>query len=100
VRELAQSPYWSYEDEYVGAAGSLLRQGVDGLLSVSAFGCAPDSVMSSVLARAARQASVPYMSLILDEHSGPAGLITRLEAFVDMLVRRKEQRRERRKERQ
>ena len=99
VQELAQSPYWTYEDEYVGAAGSLLRhnaargilrRAVDGLLSVSAFGCAPDSVMSSVLARAARRANVPYMSLILDEHSGQAGLITRLEAFVDMLVRRKE----------
>jgi predicted nucleotide-binding protein (sugar kinase/HSP70/actin superfamily) len=99
VQELAQAPYWSYEDEYVGAAGSLLRQtlacrGVHGLLSVSAFGCAPDSVMSSVLDRAARRAGVPYMPLILDEHSGQAGLITRLEAFVDMLVRRREQRKE------
>jgi predicted nucleotide-binding protein (sugar kinase/HSP70/actin superfamily) len=101
VRELAQAPYWSYEDEFVGAAGGLLRQtsgrsAIDGLLSVSAFGCAPDSVMSSVLDRAARRAGVPYMSLILDEHSGQAGLITRLEAFVDMLVQRKERRKERR----
>jgi predicted nucleotide-binding protein (sugar kinase/HSP70/actin superfamily) len=100
VQELADAPYWSYEDEYVGAAGSLLRCAprrgvVDGLLSVSAFGCAPDSVMSSVLDRAARRAGIPYMSLILDEHSGQAGLITRLEAFVDMLVRRKERRKER-----
>jgi predicted nucleotide-binding protein (sugar kinase/HSP70/actin superfamily) len=109
VRELAEVPYWSYEDEYVGAGGCLLgrtgpqrtslerggtspRRGVDGLLSVSAFGCAPDSVMSSVLAQAARRADVPYMALVLDEHSGQAGLITRLEAFVDMLVRRKERR--------
>jgi len=27
------------------------------------------------------------MSLILDEHTGEAGLVTRLEAFVDMLAR-------------
>jgi predicted nucleotide-binding protein (sugar kinase/HSP70/actin superfamily) len=52
-----------------------------------------------VLAQAARRANVPYMPLILDEHSGQAGLITRLEAFVDMLVRRKERRKERRTER-
>jgi hypothetical protein len=30
------------------------------------------------------------MPLVLDEHSGQAGLITRLEAYVDMLLRRKE----------
>jgi predicted nucleotide-binding protein (sugar kinase/HSP70/actin superfamily) len=108
VQELAETPYWTYEDEYVGAAGGFLRRAaaccaaarcaVDGLLSVSAFGCAPDSVMSSVLARAARQAEVPYMALVLDEHSGQAGLVTRLEAFVDMLARRRERRSERRKE--
>jgi predicted nucleotide-binding protein (sugar kinase/HSP70/actin superfamily) len=29
------------------------------------------------------------MALVLDEHSGEAGLVTRLEAFVDMLRWRK-----------
>ena len=90
VEELGQIPYWTFEDEIVGASGSLLQRNVDGLISVSAFGCAPDSVMLSVLAHAARHANKPYMSLVLDEHSGQAGLITRLEAFVDMLLRRKE----------
>jgi predicted nucleotide-binding protein (sugar kinase/HSP70/actin superfamily) len=90
VEELFRIPYWTFEDEIVGASGSLLRQPVDGLISVSAFGCAPDSVMLSVLAQAARRADRPYMPLVLDEHSGQAGLITRLEAFVDMLYRRKE----------
>jgi predicted nucleotide-binding protein (sugar kinase/HSP70/actin superfamily) len=90
VEELGQVPYWTFEDEIVGAGGSLLHQAVDGLISVSAFGCAPDSVMLSVLAQAAHRANRPYMALVLDEHSGEAGLITRLEAFVDMLYRRKE----------
>ncbi len=90
VEELGQTPYWTFEDEIVGASGRLLRGYVDGLISVSAFGCAPDSVMLSVLAQAARGASKPHMSLVLDEHSGQAGLVTRLEAFVDVLLRRKE----------
>jgi predicted nucleotide-binding protein (sugar kinase/HSP70/actin superfamily) len=46
--------------------------------------------MLEVVAQAARAANVPHISLILDEHSGEAGLVTRLEAFVDMLSRRKE----------
>jgi predicted nucleotide-binding protein (sugar kinase/HSP70/actin superfamily) len=90
VEQLGQAPYWTFEDEIVGAAGSLLQRDTDGLISVAAFGCAPDSVMLGVLAQAARRVAKPYMSLILDEHSGQAGLITRLEAFVDMLLRRKE----------
>ena len=86
---LAQVPYWTFEDEVVGATGRYLRRGVDGIIAVSAFGCAPDSVMLSANAQAAREADVPLMSLILDEHSGEAGLVTRLEAFVDVLTRRR-----------
>jgi predicted nucleotide-binding protein (sugar kinase/HSP70/actin superfamily) len=31
---------------------------------------------------------VPLLSLSFDEHSGEAGLTTRLEAFADLLARR------------
>lgn len=96
VDQVTQAPYWTFEDEVVGAAACYLRQGVpgsdsivDGIAAVAAFGCAPDSVMLGVVAQAAHEAGVPYLSIILDEHSGEAGLVTRLEAFVDMLVRRK-----------
>jgi predicted nucleotide-binding protein (sugar kinase/HSP70/actin superfamily) len=34
-----------------------------------------------------REDSVPLMSIILDEHSGEGGLITRIEAFLDMVRR-------------
>jgi predicted nucleotide-binding protein (sugar kinase/HSP70/actin superfamily) len=88
VGQLVEVLYWTFEDEFVGAAESLMQQGVDGIITISAFGCAPDSVMMSVVGEAARRARIPYMSLILDEHTGEAGLVTRLEAFVDMLARR------------
>ena len=32
-----------------------------------------------------REKSVPLMSITLDEHSGEGGLVTRIEAFLDML---------------
>jgi predicted nucleotide-binding protein (sugar kinase/HSP70/actin superfamily) len=57
------------------------------LVAVIAFGCAPDSGLAPALGLAARQAGVPMLTLMLDEHSGEAGLVTRLEAFVDMLER-------------
>jgi predicted nucleotide-binding protein (sugar kinase/HSP70/actin superfamily) len=33
----------------------------------------------------AKQRGVPYVLISLDEHTGEAGVFTRLEAFVDML---------------
>ncbi|MGI6101968.1 MAG: hypothetical protein ACOYET_05745, partial [Bacillota bacterium] len=32
---------------------------------------------------------VPFLSVTVDEHSGRAGIMTRLEAFLDMLIRKK-----------
>ena len=45
--------------------------------------------MMDVIHRAAKEnGNKPVMNVILDEHTGEAGLVTRLEAFVDMLQRR------------
>ena len=80
--------YWAYASSLLGAGIAFLeREAVDGLVAVIAFGCAPDSGLAPVLGQAARQAGVPMLTLTLDEHSGEAGLVTRLEAFVDMLER-------------
>ncbi|MDP2953818.1 MAG: acyl-CoA dehydratase activase-related protein, partial [Chloroflexota bacterium] len=93
VARLVGRPYWTFEDEVVGAGGHYLHQSVDGVISVVAFGCGPDSVMIDLLQRyAKRQHTIPYMSLTIDEHTAETGLVTRLEAFRDMLVRRKRRR--------
>ncbi|MBU0493144.1 MAG: hypothetical protein KKA73_05530 [Chloroflexi bacterium] len=89
IARLAGRPYWTYEGEVVGAAGHYLADpNVDGVILVVAFGCGPDSVMVDVVQRAAQAAGKPLMLLTIDEHTGEAGLVTRLEAFVDMLGRR------------
>ena len=76
--------------QVIGAGAHYLESGVDGVIAVVAFGCGPDSVMLDVLQRhARRQTGKPFMVLTLDEHTAEAGLLTRLEAFVDMLERRK-----------
>jgi predicted nucleotide-binding protein (sugar kinase/HSP70/actin superfamily) len=55
-----------------------------------AFGCGPDSVMMDIVRRqATRLKTTPFMSLTLEEHTAEAGLITRLEAFLDMIQRKK-----------
>ena len=39
----------------------------------------------------AKDFGVPLLHLNTDEHTGEAGFITRLEAFADMLLRKKRQ---------
>ena len=41
------------------------------------------------ITRYAKRLSKPLLNLTVDEHTGEAGFITRLEAFTDMLLRRK-----------
>ncbi len=81
---------WFYEDWMSGAAGHYLHDnGVDGLITVLAFTCGPDSAMVETITRRAHALERPMMSLVLDEHGSAAGMVTRLEAFVDMLDRQR-----------
>jgi predicted nucleotide-binding protein (sugar kinase/HSP70/actin superfamily) len=81
--------YWTYEEEVVGAGGHYLQSGADGVIGIMAFGCGPDSLMMDVVRRqAARLRTTAFMSLTLEEHTAEAGLVTRLEAFTDMIYRR------------
>jgi predicted nucleotide-binding protein (sugar kinase/HSP70/actin superfamily) len=69
-------------------AMSFVRGGVDGLVHLAPFSCTPEIVAATVLPRMARDHNVPLLALSFDEQSGQAGLVTRLEAFVDLLARR------------
>ena len=71
------------------AAYYLLNEKVDGIIALSAFGCGPDSLMVDEIAYHCKEAGMPLIHLTIDEHTGEAGFITRLEAFTDMLLRKK-----------
>ncbi len=87
---LSGTPYWTYEEEIVGSGGHFLESQVDGVIGITAFGCGPDSLMMDMVRRrAGRLNNIPFMSLTLEEHTAEAGLVTRLEAFTDMIHRRK-----------
>lgn len=89
VEKVVGQPYWTYEDEIVGAGGHFLDASVDGVILVVSFGCGPDSTMIDVVQRYARRPGArPLLTLVIDEHTGEAGLVTRLEAFLDMVARK------------
>ena len=73
--------------ETVGAAVKFAKEGFDGIIQIFPLTCMPEIVAASILPKVQEVYKVPIMTLIIDEHTGQAGVQTRLEAFVDLLER-------------
>ena len=90
INALGEKLYWANEFEMTGTAGHFLKDNkIDGIITLNAFGCGPDSLMIERIGRKAKQFNKPVLHLTVDEQTVEAGFITRLEAFVDMLFRKK-----------
>jgi len=90
LNELDETQYWANELDLTGtAAHFLINKKIDGIVALSTFGCGPDSLMIDEIEHHAKDYNVPLLHLNIDEHTGEAGFITRLEAFADMLLRKK-----------
>jgi predicted nucleotide-binding protein (sugar kinase/HSP70/actin superfamily) len=74
----------------VGEAVISARRGFDGMVQVAPFSCIPEIVAKGILPRVSRDFGLPLLTLFIDEQTGDAGIRTRLEAFVDMLLQRRE----------
>lgn len=83
--------FWTFSNKLLAAAYNFFEDpGVDGVIHVTAFGCGPDSFMGKIMQiDATDRYNKPFMTLRVDEHTGDSHLDTRLEAFVDMLIRKK-----------
>jgi len=91
MARLIGKPHWSFEVDVIGAGEYYLEAKVDGMISVAVFGCGPDSMMIDVVRHRAREFKAPFLHLSLDEHTSEGGLVTRLEAFLDMVKRKKKE---------
>ena len=66
------------------------QQGVDGIIQAYPFTCMPEGIAKNILHQVSSETGMPVLNLVYDEHAGEAGLVTRLEAFVDLLRYRKQ----------
>lgn len=76
--------------ECVGEAVLACEEGFDGAIQIFPMGCMPEIVAKSILPTISKDKDFPIMTLVVDEMTGEAGYITRIEAFIDLLERRKE----------
>ncbi|HAZ31699.1 MAG TPA: CoA protein activase, partial [Dehalococcoidia bacterium] len=59
----------------------------DGLIHLMPFGCLPEIIAQNIMLKT--EEKLPVLTIACDEKLGEAGLITRLEAFVDLLWNRR-----------
>lgn len=88
AREWPKKMFWRSGKIALGSARAFeqgLPQPVDGVLYVASFGCGTDSITGELVERALRRVGIPILTVNLDEHTGEAGVVTRLEAFVDLI---------------
>ncbi len=62
----------------------------DGLVHLYPFTCMPEIITRSIAPQVSKEYDMPFLSLVIDEQTGEAGYNTRLEAFVELLKRKKE----------
>lgn len=66
------------------------EQNFDGVIHLLPFTCMPEIVASSILPTIEKEKDIPILKIVLDEMTADAGYLTRIEAFVDLLEKRKE----------
>lgn len=75
--------------ETVGDTVYAAKSGVDGIVHIMPFSCMPEIVSQNILAKVSKEEDIPVMTLVFDEQTGKAGYQTRIEAFVDLIKRKK-----------
>jgi predicted CoA-substrate-specific enzyme activase len=82
-KEYSDRPYWSYESKFISAATIIARDPKLYGLVLTNFGCGPNSFILKPVEDI--MGGKPMGQLEIDEHAAEAGIVTRLEAFVDTI---------------
>lgn len=62
-----------------------LKKDFAGVIHVGPFGCMPEVTVNPILQQIAKKHNIPYLFLSFDALTSDIGLITRLEAFSDLI---------------
>jgi len=82
-QDYSDRPYWFYESKYIaGAALTVSDPKVFGL-ALTNFSCGPNSFILPIVEDI--MGDKPFGQLEIDEHAAEAGIVTRIEAYVDTI---------------
>jgi predicted CoA-substrate-specific enzyme activase len=83
AKDYSDRPYWYYENKYIAAADITASDPQLYGLWLTNFGCGPNSFIIHIVEDI--MGGKPLGQLEIDEHAAEAGIVTRLEAFVDTI---------------
>jgi predicted nucleotide-binding protein (sugar kinase/HSP70/actin superfamily) len=91
MEKLDFNMYFDYEREILGTIMHFQEhKEIDGIVHMIIFSCGPDSIAGEMATQFNRRnPSVQLLQIVLDDLTAEAGMKTRIEAFTDMLRRRK-----------
>lgn len=90
LKKLYKPIFWSLSRRVVGAAFYYFEKKVEGIIHLTSFECGEDSMVGELIHHQSQQyPGVAYTEFVFDEHTGEAGINTRIEAFLDMIRRKK-----------
>lgn len=89
IREYARYSMGPTTTWTVNSALDYAKRGYEGVIHVKSFGCTPETDAVPVLQNISRDYHIPVLYLSYDMQGSDTGLDTRLEAFYDMLERKK-----------
>jgi len=90
LKKLHKPIFWTLSKKTVGSAFYFLEKKIDGIIHLTSFECGEDSMIGELIRQESHKyPSVAYTEFVFDEHTGEAGINTRTEAFLDMIIRRK-----------
>ncbi len=88
-------PYLRYEPgahASISVAETIIfaREGLDGVIHIKPHACMPEVTAMGALYKVSRDYDIPVLFFSFDEHASSVGIKTRLEAFVELLKRRRD----------
>jgi len=92
VKNLRKRIYWSFGKEMVGSAVRFAEEAsVQGMILLASFGCGQDSFNLEMIQHLIKE-KIPLLHFVFDEHISQGCFSTRVEAFLEMIIRQKERR--------
>ena len=89
IKDLATYHMGPTSSSNLSVARDYAERGFDGLIHIKSAGCTPEIDLMPVLQNISSDYKLPILYLTFDSQTSDVGLLTRLEAFYDMIRMRK-----------
>lgn len=78
----------------IGHIAHFAKNDYDGAIHLFPFTCMPETIAKSIIPKVSGELNMPVLSITIDEQTGKAGIVTRLEAMLDLMLSKRRAKKE------